>query len=220
LTGFATPQQVQAAILAGAWDYMEKNAGFIDHLLPLRVRHAVEAARERRLRHMAPGEVERQLRESWRDALTESNHQRKGRLLEETIQLLFRSIPGLHETALNKRSTSEEFDVVVTNNSTDPVLGKEGSFFLVECKNWSRSVEPEVLDYFRSKLKDRFGRCQLGILIGIAGFTRGVLDKLARWNNEPQLILLLDREAVASWLDATDRLSWLKNRIQQSALRA
>jgi DNA-binding NtrC family response regulator len=135
LTAFATDDSVRRAIAAGAWDYLEKDARFLEHLLPLRVRHAAEMARQRR--GMTPDERERALRDTWTSALSEQNAQRKGRLLEEALELLFVGTPGLTEVARNRRSSNEEFDLVVTNASTDPVLAKEGSFILVECKNWS-----------------------------------------------------------------------------------
>lgn len=220
ITGFATPELIRSAVAAGAWDYLQKEAPYLSLLLPLRVRHAVEAARERRLRKMEPAEIERELRQTWAAATASGlDANKKGRLLEETVALLFRTIPGLNELSVNRRGTAEEFDVVVTNDSNDAVIGKEGSFILVECKNWSRPVDPRELEYFRSKLRDRFKRARLGLLIGVAGFTRGVSEKLARWNNDAELVLLLDAADLTEWIDAADRVPWLKRRIQAAALR-
>src|SRR5262249_12637686 len=150
LTGFATPQLVRSAIAAGAWDYLVKDAAYLGMLLPLRVRHAVEAARERRLRGGSAAGLGREPRQARAAALQPGlDAPCKGRLLEETIALLFRTMPGLSEVSRNPRSTAEEFDLVVLNQSTDPVLAQEGSFFLVECKNWTRPVDPRELDYLR-----------------------------------------------------------------------
>lgn len=220
ITGFATPQLIRSAIAAGAWDYLQKEAEYLSILLPVRVRHAVDAARERRLRKAAPAEVERELRQTWAAATEPGiDSHRKGRLLEETLLLLFRGIAGLNEVSVNRGGRAEEFDVVVTNESTDPILSKEGSFFLVECKNWSRPVDPKEVDYFRNKLKDRFTRVQLGVFVAAAGFTAGVRTKVDRWNNEPQLVLLVDGDDLTEWIDSDDRLVWLKRRVQAAVLR-
>ena len=203
-----------------ARDYLQKDATYLKLLLPIRVRHAVEAARERRLRHAAPADLERLLRQTWTEALTPGlDPHRKGRLLEETLLLLFRTMPGLDEVSVNRRGAHEEFDVVVMNQSVDPVLAKEGSYILVECKNWSRPADPPVLSYFRTKLKDRFGRVQLGLLVSGGGFTAGVKEQIPRWNNEPQLVVLVDGNALTAWIDAVDRVAWLKQLIASAALR-
>lgn len=220
ISGFATQELVRTAMMAGAWDYLEKDSRYMSLLLPARVRHAVEAAQERRLRKIAPGELERELRQTWIDSqLGGLQAHKKGRLLEQTLSLLFRTIPGLNEVSVNRRGTAEEFDIVVTNDSTDPVMSKEGSFFLVECKNWSAKVDPKELDAFRTKLRDRFGRVRLGLLIGIGGFTEGVATKIARWSNETQLVVLLDAQDLSAWIEADDRVTWLKRKVQAATLR-
>ena len=221
LTGYASVAMVRSAVAAGAWDYLQKDAEYLEILLPLRVRHAVEAARERRLRRVAPDALEQELRDTWIEALRPGQDpHRKGRLLEETLALLFRTIPGLDDVRLNRRGLAEEFDVVVLNRSDRPLLSKEGHYFLVECKHWAKPVDPKELDVLRAKLRDRFGRAKLGLLIGISGFTPGVTEKLARWTNEETLVLLLDRDQLSAWIDATDRARWLEERVLAASLRA
>ena len=220
LSGYARPDLVRTAIAAGAWDYLEKSASFLPLLLPLRVSNAVEAARERRLRKVEPSALEGELRATWAQALgADLDANQKGLLLEHTIELLFRTIPGLNEVSTRRGGSSEEIDVVVENGATDPILSKEGSYILVECKNWSRPVGPPELEVFRAKLRDRHERVRLGLLIGISGFTEGVRTKLERWTNEPQTVLLLARSDLDAWINADNRLGWLKQRLQQAILR-
>lgn len=219
ITGFATPDLVRDAIQAGAWDYLEKDAPFVKLLLPLRVRHAVEAARERRL-GLDPHELEGELRRQWASVQSgRGTWQERGRWLEETICLLFRTIAGLEDARVNVRTGSEEFDVVVLNASRHPVLQKEGAIFLVECKNWSGKVGPKDLDYLRTKLGDRHGRATLGLLIGVGGFTAGVDEKLARSSNHAQLVVPIDGAALDAWINASDRTEWLVQRVRAAALR-
>lgn len=219
LTGYARPELVRTAIAAGAWDYLEKNANFLPLLLPLRVRNAVEAARERRLRKVEPSALEGELRMTWAQATRSGlDANQKGLLLEQTIVLLFRTIPGLNEVSTRRGGSAEEIDVVVENGATDPILSKEGSYILVECKSWSRPVGPPELEYFYSKMRDRHERVRLGLLIGISGFTEGVYTKLERRTSEPQTVLLLAREDLDAWIQAENRLSWLKQRLQRAIL--
>lgn len=219
LTGYASEYLIRAAIAAGAWDYVEKRFEFVNLLLPIRVRHAVEAATQRRRAGMTPDELERTLRDTWRAALQEPDRHRKGALLEDSLELLFRRTPGFEEVVRNRRSSNEEFDLVVTNASTDPVLAKEGSFFLVECKNWSVRVDPKELTHLVDKLRGRRGRFKLGILVAVHGFTTGVETLLQRQANEDWLVLPLQGSDVTSWIDATDRVGWLRERVRRASLR-
>jgi CheY-like chemotaxis protein len=220
ITGFATPQLVQTALQAGAWEYLEKDHQFLPLLLPLRVRHAVEAARERRISRMGRAEIEGELRRTWAEAQrSEQPAARRGRLLEETVCLLFRTMPGLEDARVNTRAPAEEFDVVAQNASQDEILRKEGPILLVECKNWSGTVTPVEYEYFRAKLRDRFQRATLGILLGMNGFTEGVDTKGARRSNERELILTLDRRDLDGWIDAPDRVAWLRERLFRAMLR-
>lgn len=65
---------------------------------------------------------------------SETNAQRKGRLLEDLMELLLKSIPGFIVKS-RRRGLDEELDLVVRNESTDPLWGKDSQYFLVECKN-------------------------------------------------------------------------------------
>lgn len=220
ITGFATPALARAAVEAGAWDYLQKDAELLFTLLPLRVRNAVEAARERRLRGASPEEIERRLRETWERARRgEEDANTKGRLLEEALLLLFRTLPGLSNVTANRRGIAEEFDLVVRNESDDALLSKEGSFFLVECKNWSKKVGAPELTVFAEKLRARFGRVRLGILVAVGGFTEGVRTLIASRANESGLVVLIDGDELDGWISSADRLEWLKGRIEQAALR-
>jgi hypothetical protein len=220
VTGYAEAGKIRAAIAAGAWDYLEKGAPHFDVLFPVRVRHAVEAARERRLRVLPPAEVEAELRRSWVEARSpDVDRHRKGRLLEQTLDLLFRSIPGLGQTTLNARAAREEFDLVVQNLSTDPLLSKEGSFFLVECKNTKAPQEHRSVQEFRSKVRLRHGRIRLGILVSVSGFTSGAREAHAVTANEDEVVLLISGEDLTAWIDAPDRSAWLRDRLQRTILR-
>lgn len=218
VTGYARPELVRRALAAGAWDYLQKDE-FLGLLLPVKVRQAVTVAVERRLTRAAPAEVERDLRSAWAEARTTTDRNRKGARLEQTLRLLFRTLPGLSHVRTNWQSEQEEIDLVVRNESADRLLSQEGSLWLVECKNWSAPVDPQVVTAFRAKLRDRYQRVRLGIFVAASGFTRNVQPVLTRQSNEPELVLPIDGDALTAWIDAPDRVAWLKQRLEEGMLR-
>jgi CheY-like chemotaxis protein len=220
ITGYATVDRVRDAVRAGAWDYLEKQSSFLKVLLPLRVRHAVDAARERRLSRDGKASIEGELRRTWAEVQTGGQpSQVRGRLLEDTLMFLFRTIPGLDEPRLHIRGPAEEFDLVVHNLSSHALLAKERALILVECKNWSGKVDPREADYLWKKVHDRRARASLGILVAPGGFTAGVEMKQARGTNEDEMIVTVDGAQLDAWIGAADRQKWLADLIAASALR-
>jgi CheY-like chemotaxis protein len=218
VTGYAREELVRDALVAGAWDYLQKDQ-FLPLLLPQKVRQATEVAVARRLARTSPADLEKELRSSWQQARHETDRHRKGRLLETTLRLLFQTLPGLSNVRTNFRSEAEELDLVVRNESTDPLLVREGSLWLVECKNWSRAVDPKEVTAFRAKLRDRFTRTRLGLFVAIGGFTENVGKVLSRQSNEPELVLTVDGAELTAWIEATDRVEWLKSHLERALLR-
>jgi hypothetical protein len=95
-----------------------------------------------------------QAEQIWAQISSETNPQRKGRLLEDLLELLLKSIPGF-VVASRRRGLDEEFDLVVRNEASDPWWSKERSYFLVECKNWSRPCDPKELNHLLAKMQRR-----------------------------------------------------------------
>ena len=139
VTAFAAPDVIERAFALGAYDYLEKGRNFTA-LLRAKVRNASEAVRERRLGELDAGGRETELQAAWIAATTETDRPRKGKLLEQFMLLLFRTIPGFHHVRTNVRNEIEEVDLLIRNESQDPLWSKEGPFFLAECKNWSSRV--------------------------------------------------------------------------------
>jgi hypothetical protein len=108
----------------------------------------------------------------------------------------------------------------VRNESVDPFLQKEGSLWLIECKNWSKPVDPQVVTSFRSKLVDRFGRSRLGIFVAASGFTANVDPVLLRMANNKELIVTIDNDQLQAWIDSANRIEWIKSRIEEAMLRS
>ncbi|MDC0715194.1 restriction endonuclease [Stigmatella sp. ncwal1] len=186
----------------------------------VKVRHALEAARERRMAALANGKREEKIRELWDQVRAERDPSVKGALLEDLMALLFKSIPGFERTLTNRKSLDEQIDIVIPNESTDPFWQQAHSqYILGECKNWSKAVERRELDVFIKDIERRYGRSRLGFFISIGGFTKGFASALAAERQGDVLVVALDANRVDELVHAKDRNAKLKE-IHDRALMA
>lgn len=210
VTGFAERQAILDAFRAGVYDFLEKPGRQHPALLQAKVRNAWELVRERRLAALGSTEHERALQDTYQAVFTESDRQKKGRLLEQLMALLFRSIPGFGGISMDRRNDLEQIDLSIPNESSDPMWQKEGTLFLGECKNWSTAVGSQEFILFREKLRRRFGRCRLGFLVAPGGFAETVAEMQRAYSVEDIVIVLLGREELATLIQAPDRNQALK----------
>lgn len=208
-TAYAEPASISRAFDLGVYDYLQKDQ-FFEALLRAKVRNAMEVWRERALAALSTERREQELASTWANAQTEQNSQRKGDLLELTMYLLFRTIPGFGHAQVNRQNHLEEIDVIVQNNSTDPFWQREGSYLLIECKNWSSPVGVPELKLFRQKLEDRYGRTTLGLMIAMNGYSG--TTQIEEWTRRggQSLIVLLTREDLDALVATRDRSAKLK----------
>jgi CheY-like chemotaxis protein len=169
VTAYATEQSVQRAFDLGVYDFLEKSGAF-EHLLRAKVRNAIETVRERNLGNLRGNEAEQRIAATWSALAQEQDANRKGLLLEDLLVLLFRSIEGFQGVSTRRKSEDEEIELVIRNESPDSFWARESPYILVECKNWSRPVDPAACDRFQGKLERRFGRARLGFFVAAAGF--------------------------------------------------
>lgn len=209
VTAYATAKAVTLAFDAGAHDYLQKDELFEALLVP-KLRNAVETARALRLAAMTTDETEAEIRQTWVAARTEPDANRKGKLLEDLMVLLLTTLHGWAPASPRRRNELEEIDVLVRNESTDPLWSKEGPCILVECKNWSKPAGAPELRDFAYKMEHRYGRCRLGIFVAPGGFAETVkLDLLSR-RKDSLLILLLDAGGLTGLVESSDRNAFLK----------
>lgn len=171
ITAYASPEAVDRAYRDGAYDFIEKTESFTA-LLRIKVRNAMEGIRTQWLELTRSGAASSTLAGLLADARSEQNAARKGRLLEDLLELVLAQVSGF-VVAARQHEADEEFDLVVRNESPDPMWSKESPYILVECKNWSAKVAPHELDRFTSKLRRRYGRTKLGFFVAASGFTSG-----------------------------------------------
>ncbi|HWO18694.1 MAG TPA: response regulator [Kofleriaceae bacterium] len=208
-TAYAEPASIARAFDLGVYDYLQKDQ-FFEALLRAKVRNAMEVWRERALAALSTERREQELASAWEDAQTVRDPQLKGDLLEFIMFLLFRTIPGFEHAQVNRQNHLEEIDVLVQNSSTDPFWQREGSYLLIECKNWSSPVGVPELKLFRQKIGDRFGRSTLGFMIAMNGYTE--TTKIEEWTRrgEQSLVVLLTREDLDALVATRDRSAKLK----------
>lgn len=219
-TAFADPEMAERAFRDGVYDYLTKdNLKLLRTLLRLKVRSASELARERRLGVLSPEAREKELRELWVAVVSEADSQRKGKLLEDLMVRIFRTLPGFSNITVRAKNKDEEVDLIVRNESPDTFWSRDGSqYILVECKNWSKPVGPDELIVFRNKLENRGARCRLGFFVALGGFTKGFDTHSATYRKDPLLVVALDREDIEALVNAPDRNALLKQFHQRAAM--
>jgi hypothetical protein len=115
----------------------------------------------------------------------------KGNSLELLMEALFAQVPGFVVYQRNLRTETEEIDLVVVNNSPDPVYSRDGAIILVECKNWTgRPGRPEF-SLLESKIRNRHNRCTLGFFISWSGFAETVSSEALRTSRDDYVIVCL-----------------------------
>lgn len=209
VTGYADRDSARRAFAEGAWDYLQKDA-LLDVFLRVKVRNAMELWRERALAALTREKREQEVADTWKAAEAEGDPNRKGRLLEQLLVLLLRSVPGFEWAQPNAQNSLEEIDVLVQNGSADPFWQKEGSYVLVECKNWSKPVGVPELKLFRQKIEDRYGRAALGFFIAMGGYADTA--KVEEWTRRAgsSLVVLLDAGDLDALVKSEDRNAALK----------
>lgn len=114
----------------------------------------------------------------------------KGRALEELMCRLFESISGFKVNGRLKTAT-EEIDIAILNDSSDPRLKRESAIVLAECKNWSRKCGKDEFVLFKEKLENRNRRCTVGFLISWNGFAGTISKEMLRGSREETLTVPL-----------------------------
>jgi DNA-binding NarL/FixJ family response regulator len=209
VTGFGTAKAIALAFDAGVHDYLQKDELFSALLVP-KLRRAVEAARALRMVGMTSDETEAAIRTTWEAAQHEADANRKGKLLEDLMVLLIKTIPGWHHATPRRQNDIEEIDILIRNESSDPLWIKEGQYVLVECKNWSKPVGASELTVFLAKMKNRNARCNLGLFVAPGGFTGPFKDNLLAGRHDSSFVLLLGHETLEGFITSSDRNAYLK----------
>lgn len=209
VTAYASKEAVERAFREGAYDYLEKTPVF-EAMLHVKVRNAMEVGSERWLATLDLDGTELAIRETWATAQAERDRNKKGLLLERLVALLLKSIPGFDRLDTRLRNDTEEIDVLVQNESTDPFWQKESPYILVECKHWSKRIGTKELRDLWGKMEGRYNRCRLALLIAPGGITDTVRDLQLRKSEEDVLVVLVGASELDDLVRRKDRNEALK----------
>ena len=132
----------------------------------------------------------------------------KGRSLEELASRLFEQVPGFAVTG-RIRTATEEIDISIVNDATEPRLRRESALILAECKNWTSKCGKDEFVIFREKLENRKRRCSLGFLISWNGFSSTVTKEMLRGSREETLIVPVTGQNILAAVRSGDVLKEL-----------
>ena len=145
--------------------------------------------------------------------------QEKGKLFEDLACYLFETIPGVviaKRNSMNQYST-EEVDVSIWNDRAVNGLPFLNNIFLIECKNWSTSVDSSDINWFATKVENR--GLDFGVLLAANGITRGKY-KLQRGESvmtgflkKHIRIITIDKKEILTLETTDDMILLIKNKI-------
>ncbi len=219
VTAYASDQSIERAFGAGAYDFLEKKGSF-NALLRAKLRNAIEAVYERKVAALAREQADTEIAERWAQSRIETDSNRKGLLLEELIDLIFRTIDGFHHVNRNRRSSDEEIDLMIRNESTDPLWSKESPYILVEAKNWSKPCGKNELVLFENKLISRHGRAKLGFFVAPGGFAKTFGSAHATGRRDEYFVVPIGPEGLEKLVESRDRNAILKELHDQAVVAA
>jgi ActR/RegA family two-component response regulator len=215
-TAYASKEAVERAFREGAYDYLEKSPVF-PSLLRVKVRNAFEAVRERWLSSLDPGETERVILSTWAAAQVERDKNKKGALLEQLVNLLLKSVPGMRRLWTRVRNEIEEIDLLVQNDSTDPFWQKESPYLLVECKNWSGRVGTKEVRDLWAKMEGHHKRCRLALFVAAGGFAESLRTLQATQAHDERMVILIGPNDLDELVRSRDRNAFLKELHRRAA---
>ena len=158
---------------------------------------------------------EQKIQEKWKEALTITDSNKKGKALEELLVLIFSTVEGFIPSH-RIRTETEEIDVSIRNESKDSFWSKFTPFILTECKNWSTNCGKDEVVTFRDKLINRFGLSRLGFLVSINGFSNTVTKEILRGSRTEFLVVPIDGKMLRELVLSKERSELLKSFVSKS----
>lgn len=115
----------------------------------------------------------------------------KGTSLEVLIAALFEQVPGFVVYERNTRTETEEIDLIVLNDSRDPLFHREGPLVLVECKNWTNRPGRPEFSILEGKMRNRYSRCTIAFFVSWSGFAETTWRETIRLSRDNHVIVCL-----------------------------
>ena len=159
------------------------------------------------------------------DITTANGRIGKGRALEDLVCYLFGLIPGITTSKRNEPNTfqSEEIDVAFWNMKHSKGLYFLPDVIIVECKNWSKPVGSQEVNWFDTKLRNRRA-FPYGILIAANGITGDAADRTNAHDvisgalREGRQIIVITRQELESLRNTSELVELIKEKLCQLAV--
>jgi len=216
LTAYATFADAVRCMRAGCFDFLQKPWDN-EHLLET-TRRALELSQSPVDRESLK---ERLILSDWDEIQRATDVARKGVALESLCSLLFSTIPGWQRVESHVRSSTEEIDLVIFNESTEEFWRRFGTLIIVECKNWTGKRKPgrKEFDAFYSKIKRRGEKdCRLGFFISFHGIAKTFRTELDRIAKEDIVIVFVNEDDLWRLICAANRSQFFKERVAEQLL--
>ncbi len=136
------------------------------------------------------------LKPLWDNFSNAKSTNEKGKALENLISVLFGNLKGIKIVKRNLKRRSQEIDLLVSNESKDPLLNKLSSPFPIECKNWSSPVNAEKMRWFIEKVKEL--NSNVGVFVAWNGITgnNGARDEIFAAQKDGITIVVMDKNSI------------------------
>jgi hypothetical protein len=130
----------------------------------------------------------------WKQSEAAKTKNEKGKRLEELLAIMISLSEDFRIITQNKKTKSEEIDLVVENLGISTFFSQLRSpLLLVECKNWFSKVGAKEVRDFSQKLQNRNRMlCSVGVLVTPSGITKDANEELLGYRGKDFLIAILD----------------------------
>lgn len=124
----------------------------------------------------------------------------KGRTFEQLLGFIFSQVTFFRVISSNYKNSTEEIDIVLENHSQQ---FNHSPIVLVSAKNTSTPVGAPALTSLYSKMKNRFGMCQIGFLCSFKKIAGTVAKHRLRFSRTNDGVVALIDEKVLQQLQKT-----------------
>jgi len=133
------------------------------------------------------------------------NRKEKGDALESFLEYILEQIKGTKVVFKDRRTETEEIDLVVCNETDNALNRTFGRYFMIECKNWTSSKvgSSEIRDFF-VKVYKRKTEIKTGFIISTGTFTKDAIEEALQLSREV-FIVLVDNSDLANFVRDSTR---------------
>jgi DNA (cytosine-5)-methyltransferase 1 len=143
------------------------------------------------------------------DVENASNNNEKGKSLEILIKEFFEQVKGF-KVNTNIKTTTEEIDIQIRNESKSEFWRKESILFIGECKNWNKKAGKNELVIFKNKIENRRGRVGVGFFISWNGFSITFNYEGLRSSKEEIVIITIDGSQIKEAINSGNIEEYIK----------